>query len=306
MGLNSRYAGSDTVLLMERVLQDLGAGVKFMRERGYGKVLLIGSSGGGALSAFYQSQAESFTATHLVDGDPSGVTPDDLPPADGIVLTGAHEGRSSLLAKWLDPSVLDERDPLGVDPELDMFDPRHPVPYTPEFLARFRQGQVARRDRIEAWVLQRLALLRSTPGAPRDQTFIMHRTHADPRCVDLTLDANDRKPGSVWGSDARAVNYSANAMARVTSLTAFLSQWSSRSRADGPTNLARTSVPALHLAHTADQSTFPSTRDAWQRAGGDRIRNVDLKGGDHYLLGRPELVQQAADAIADWAEAVLV
>ena len=59
------------------------------------------------------------------------------------------------------------------------------------------------------------------------------------------------------------VNYSANAMGRTTSLTAFLSQWSSRSQADGPTNLARTTVPKLLLTYTADQSTFPSTRDAW-------------------------------------------
>ena len=60
-----------------------------------------------------------------------------------------------------------------------------------------------------------------------------------------------------------------NAMGRTTSLTAFLSQWSSRSQADGPSNLARTTVPKLLLTYTADQSTFPSTRDAWLQAGGD-------------------------------------
>jgi hypothetical protein len=75
-------------------------------------------------------------------------------------------------------------------------------------------------------------------------------------------------------------------MGRTTSLTAFLSQWSSASRAGGPENLARTSVPALLLTYTADQSTFPSTRDAWLAAGGDRIRNVDIVGADH-LPRRP-------------------
>ena len=84
-----------------------------------------------------------------------------------------------------------------------------------------------------------------------------------------------RAPGSVWG-DARAVNYAADAMARITSLTAFLSQWSSRSRAGGPENLATTSVPALLLTCTADQSTFPSTRATWLVAGGACIRNVDI------------------------------
>jgi len=93
-------------------------------------------------------------------------------------------------------------------------------------------------------------------------------------------------------------------MGRITSLTAFLSQWSSRSRADGPANLARTRVPVLLCTYTADQSTFPSTREAWLRAGGGerggRIRNVDIVGGNHYLAGQPELVERTADAMAEW------
>jgi pimeloyl-ACP methyl ester carboxylesterase len=301
MGLNSRYVGSDTVLLMERVIQDLGAGVKFLRQLGYEKVFLVGNSGGAALSSFYQAQAEELTAERSPDGDPTGLARDDLPPVDGIALCAAHEGRSSLMLDWIDPSVIDECDPLSADPELDMYDPRHSVPYSADFLSRFKDAQRARRDRIERWALARLRLLRSTKGSPRDQTFLMYRTHADPRCVDLSLDPNDRLPGSVWG-EARSVNYSANAMGRTTSLTAFLSQWSSRSQADGPTNLARTSTPALLLTYTADQSTFPSTRDAWLRAGASRIRNVNIPGANHYLAGQPELVMTVADAIAGWAE----
>ncbi|WP_420223809.1 alpha/beta hydrolase family protein [Pigmentiphaga litoralis] len=303
MGLNSRYMGNDTLLLMERAIQDLGAGVKYLRNAGYEKVVLIGNSGGAALASFYQAQAETLTATHFPDGDPTNLHADDLPPVDGIALCAAHLGRSRLMRDWIDPSVTDEQDPLSVDPALDMYDPRHGVPYDKDFLARFSAGQQARLDRIEQWTMDRLRVLRATPGAPRDQAFIVYRTHADPRCLDLSIDANDRAPGSVWG-DARQVNYSANAMGRTTSLTAFLSQWSSRSQADGPTNLARTSVPVLLLTYTADQSTFPSTRDTWLAAGGDRIRNVDIVGGNHYLAGQPALVPQAADAIAGWAEAL--
>ncbi len=309
LGLNSRYAGNDTVLLMERVLQDLGAGVKFMRETlGCERVVLVGNSGGAALAAFYQAQAERFTAETMVDGDASAIVAADLPPVDGIALSAAHEGRSHLLLRWLDPSLLDEHDALSRDPALDIYEPANwradasgrPV-FAAAFLDRFLAAQRQRRDRIEVRVIARLAELRTTPGAPRDEAFIVHRTHADPRCLDLSLDANDRAPGSVWG-DARAVNYAANAMGRVTSLTAFLSQWSSRSRAGGPENLARTSVPALLLTYTADQSTFPSTRAAWLAAGGSRIRNVDIVGGDHYLAGRVDLQMRVADEIAAFAE----
>ena len=300
LGLNSRYAGNDILLLMERVIQDLGAGVKFMRSLGYGKIILVGNSGGAALASYYQAQAEHLTARNFVDGDETGLCEEDLPPIDAIALCAAHEGRSKLLLDWIDPSVTDERDVMSVDPSLDLYDKRHAVPYGEEFLRRFKSAQRARRDRIEAWVLDRIGGLRSIPGAPRDQVFTIYRTHADTRCVDLSIDANDREPGSVWG-EARFVNYSANAMGRVTSLTAFLSQWSSLSRADGPSNLAKTTVPALLLTYTADQSTFPSTRDAWLSAGGDRIHNVDIPGGTHYLAGQPKLIAQAADTIAQWA-----
>lgn len=300
MGLNSRYAGNDTILLMERVIQDLGAGVKYLRSLGYKKVVLIGNSGGAALASFYQAQAEKLTATHFVDGDLTHLHADDLPAVDGIVLAAAHLGRSRLLADWIDPSVTDESDPLSVDPTLDMYDPRHGGAYTSEFLQEFKAGQARRLQKIHSWALDRLNVLRNTEGAPRDQVFTIFRTHADPRCVDLTIDPNDRALGSVWG-DARVVNYSANAMGRTTSLTAFLSQWSPASQADGPTNLAKTSNPKLLLTYTADQSTFPSTRDAWLAAGGERISNINIVGGNHYLAGQPSLVLEAADAIADWA-----
>ncbi len=308
MGLNSRYAGNDTLLLMERVIQDLGAGVQYLRAQGYDKVVLIGNSGGASLSAFYQAQAEKLTIETMLDGDSAGLSPQDLPPVDGLALCAAHEGRSTLMRNWIDPSVTDQHDPLSVDPALDMYDPRN-QPFTPDFLQRFKAAQAARLRRLEEWVAQRLALLRSqtAPGSPRDQTFIIHRTHADPRCLDLSLDPNDRQLGSVWGNGvagAMAVNYAASQMGRITSLTAFLSQWSSQSRADGPSNLARTSVPVLLCTYTADQSTFPSTRDAWMRAAGERIRNVDIRGGNHYLAGQPRLVEQVADTMADWIRAL--
>ena len=99
--------------------------------------------------------------------------------------------------------------------------------------------------------------------------------------------------GSVWG-DPRAVNLAANSMGRFNTLTGFMSQWSSRSQADGPSNLAKTSVPVLHLTYCADQSVFPSTVRRWLAAAPDRTRNVDIHGGDHYLIGRPDLVSRVA------------
>ena len=55
---DSRYRGTDSALIMEKVLIDLGNCIKHLKEvHGYKKVILGGWSGGGSLSLFYQSQA---------------------------------------------------------------------------------------------------------------------------------------------------------------------------------------------------------------------------------------------------------
>jgi len=220
MGLNSRYAGNDTLLLMERVIQDLGAGVQFLRAQGYDKVVLVGNSGGASLAAFYQAQAERLTIERMLDGDPAQLSPQDLPPVQGLALCAAHEGRSTLMRDWIDPSVFDEDDPLAANFDVDMYDERNGPPYPAAFIAHFRAAQQDRLRRIDQWVLARLALLlrQKAPGSPRDQVFVIHRTHADPRFLDLALDANDREVGSVWGqgaTGARAVNYAASQASRV-------------------------------------------------------------------------------------------
>jgi len=303
MGLNTRYVNNDSTLLMERVIQDLGAGVRQLRAIGYRKVMLIGNSGGAALVSFYQAQAERLTLTHLADGAPISLATADLPPVEGIALAAAHAGRARLMREWIDPAVIDESDPTQTDPELDLYGPARPLPLDAAFLARFRQAQQERLARVEAWVVERLEHLRRAGGPQVDQSFVLHRTHAEPRCVDITIDRNERKPGSVWG-DPATVNAAANSMGRFNTLTSFMSQWSSRSQADGPDNLARTSVPVLHLTYCADQSVFPSTVDLWRTAAGGRIRNVDIHEGDHYLVGRSDLVARVADELAAFAQSL--
>jgi len=115
----------------------------------------------------------------------------------------------------------------------------------------------------------------------------------------MTIDPSDRKPGGMWGN-AKAVNYASNAIGRYTSLTAFLSQWASVSQADGPSNAARTSCPVLYVDFTADEASFPSTRDLWLQALGGRAALHAVKGADHYIKGRPELLAEAGEVIANF------
>jgi len=60
----SRYPKNDSALIMEKVCFDLSRYIQWAKETcGYKKVVLVGWSGGGALSLFYQSQAENPTIT---------------------------------------------------------------------------------------------------------------------------------------------------------------------------------------------------------------------------------------------------
>ena len=194
---NSRFRGTDSALLMEKVVEDLGEAIKDAKNRlGYSKVVLAGWSGGGSLSVFYQQQAQNPTVTASPSGDGPDLTKLGLLPADGIMLLAAHVSRHGTLTEWMDASILDESDPSARDPELDLYNPDNPnqPPYTAEFLERYREAQIARNRRITKWVKEKLAELKAA-GRPDDEFgFVVHGTMADPRWLDPTVDPNERAP----------------------------------------------------------------------------------------------------------------
>ena len=300
LALNTRYVGDDAHLIFEHLIADVGAAVRYLRQEGYEKIILLGNSGGASTVALYQSQAENLTITGTPAGDPVSLTPDGLPPADAIALFGAHLGRALVLSKWLDASVTDETDLLSRDSALDIYNPENGPPFSPPFVARIRQQQIARLENITDRVRRRLAELRALPGGPRDEAFVIYRTVADPRFLDLSLDANDRAPGMVFG-DPRRLNYGPVDQARFSTLTSWLSQWSPDSRAHGPACIAQTSVPVLTVEFTADTNVLPSDIALWTEALGERQTLRRIKGGTHFLIGQHAHRQTLAGMIADWA-----
>ena len=95
LALNTRYVANDVALIMERAIQDLGAGIRFLRQRGYERIVLCGNSGGGSLAAFYQAEAEHLSITTTPDGAPFELRPEQLPPVDGLAMLAAHPGRAA-------------------------------------------------------------------------------------------------------------------------------------------------------------------------------------------------------------------
>src|ERR1700719_427330 len=86
----SRYPKNDSGLIIEKVAIDMGAWVKDARARGYEKVILVGWSGGGPLSLFYQAEAEAPSIIATPAGDAVDLTRAGLEPADGVIFIAAH------------------------------------------------------------------------------------------------------------------------------------------------------------------------------------------------------------------------
>lgn len=302
VGLNTRYIGNDSALTLESCVVDVGAAVAHLRGSGYENVVLVGNSGGGGLAALYQSQAESPSIRSTPAGDPPDLTSAELPPVDALVPLMAHPGRAIVLSEWLDPSLLDEADPLLRDPALDMFDARNGPPYPPAFLADYRAAQLDRNRRITAWVRRRLEeVVAATSGQVNDLPFVVHGTTADPRFLDLTIDPSDREQGTMWGPPLQA-NLMPASLGHHTSLRSWLSQWSlDESNGHGPRHLARTSVPTLVMYGTADQVCFTShARALFDAIPHERKSFVAVEGGTHYLQAQPGHVERVVDTILSW------
>ena len=304
---DSRYRGVDSALIMEKVAIDLGACVRNLKERhGYEKVIMGGWSGGGSLSLFYQAEAEDPTVTCTPAGEPPDLTIQELIPADGIMLIAAHLARHKTFTQWLDPSVIDEENPENREIELDIYNPDNPnqPPYSAEFLQRFEQAQIDRNRRITQRVKDKLAEYRAAGQVNREYAFVVHRTMADPRWLDPTIDPNDRKPNWCFLGEPEIVNDSPVGLARYCSLRSWLSQWSyDDANADGVSCARRISVPALVIGNTADDGITPSHTHALHDAISHDNKELHwIEGANHYYFGQPEHVAQSAALCRDWLE----
>lgn len=302
----SRYPKNDSALIMENVVIDMGAWIRYAREvEKYETIVLAGWSGGGSLSLFYQAQAEHPTITATPAGDEVDLTQAALPRADAIIFIASHLSRAETLTEWLDPSVRNEIDPSDRDSEFDIYseDCPHKPPYAADFVERFRAAQVARNRRITAWCQEKLADLRKRAGHEVEHPFIVYRTMCDVRWIDPNVDPNERKPDWCYLGDPRTANVIPAGLARYTSLRSWLSQWSydlsnAKSTINAP--LIR-ETPVLLIENAADDAV-PATHvpRVHQLLGTDRKEYVTIDGANHYYLGQPEKLQECVGHIESW------
>src|SRR5262249_41352279 len=125
LGATTRNPNNDTTTVHEEIILDVASCIAELKRRGVGTVVLIGNSGGGALNGFYQSQAVTPKGQRIPTtpgGRPTRLNQVEMIPADAMIYLAAHKGEGMIMNEVIDPSVMDENDPHGTDPSLDMYD----------------------------------------------------------------------------------------------------------------------------------------------------------------------------------------
>ena len=319
LGQESRSPNNDTMATHEALLLDIAAAVRHLRARGYGKVIFLGYSGGGSVYSLYQAQALTAPPGRLTDtaaGDPLDLNRFDMPPADGFMFVGSHLGAGWMMQREVDPSVVDEADPLSCDPSLDMYNPDNgfcepPAQshYSEAFITRYRAAQVARVARIDAIARSQLAEQRRFQAmmradqfetlAPAERSFIsrramsgrflqIFRTDANPSTLDLSIEPSERSLGSINSLRPDLTNYVDNGFARIVTPRAWLSLWSGQSsRADLLGNLPKVIVPTLIVGFTGDNAILPSTGRAIFEGSAAVDKKLHYVRADHFGFPLP-------------------
>ncbi len=327
LNVNSRWLNNDATLIHEQVVLDVAAGIAAVRDR-FDRMVLIGNSGGASLFTFYLHQAHAPAGgrlTHTAAGDGFDLNRFDLPGADAMVYLAGHAGEGHYLLHAIDPSVVDEHDPVACDPDLDLYDARNGFVappeeprYATEFLDRYRTAQRARVERIDARARELVAARRAARAAWSGGTgttgdrraaiatefMTVYRTDADPRAVDRSLDPSARDYGSIWGRRPDWINYGAVGFGRVVSPEAWLSTWSGlASQAEIAITGSRMTLPALQVVYAADNCIYPSDDDLIAGSlATEHLERITVPG-DHYGFPADEGRDVATRVVADWISA---
>lgn len=320
----TRSPNNDIRLLHEQALLDVAAGQAFLEQQDFEARVSLGHSGGATLFSFYQEQAGLAPGDRLAaapDGTLVDLAETEMPVPDGLILLAPHPGQGALLQRVIDPSVVDESDPWRTDSDLDPFSPVNgfrpapePSTYDAEFVERYRRAQAARVLRIDALAETAVAEIRGAVEAGgvearrrslRPHVMVVHRTDADLRSVDLSLDPNRRPYGSLFGSRPDLGNSGFAGFGRIVTPGSWLSTWSATtSRANLLRNIRSVHAPTLLVELTGDQACFPAdARDVYAAIpAGDKthVRVAGTHFGGPIAPGEPTGTELAAQRIRRW------
>jgi len=171
--MNSRFDNNETLVNFELLAQDVGVGVSYLKNTlGMTHVILLGHSGGGPTTTYYQAVAVngptycqgSNKLTECASSGANSVA--GLTPADGLVLLDAHPAVAVNLLRGIDPSIRDNDDsetvglgaknrPIKRDESLFLYNPANGFnpnglsTYTKSFQDKYTRAEA---DRMNDWI----------------------------------------------------------------------------------------------------------------------------------------------------------
>jgi pimeloyl-ACP methyl ester carboxylesterase len=325
---DTRSPNNDINLVHEQAILDAAAGHVFLRDLGFESVLVFGHSGGGALAAYYIEQAltqPEFRIDVTPAGRPISLSGAPMPPPDGAIFLAPHPGQGLVLQACIDPSILSDDDPTGINDELDMYNPANGFAspgtssrYTEDFLSAYREAQRQRiihidavaRERAEEAAAHRVRF--AATNDPKDRRLSLapriittHRTDADPRYVDLSLEPNDRHYGSLFGRRPDLTNSGLVGFGRLTTPDAWLSTWSPlSSNALFERCVTGVTIPTLYIEFSGDAAAFPSDAQRMYAAIRSQDQTRDRVRGLHFgqpiTPGEPTGYEAATTVATQW------
>jgi hypothetical protein len=342
LAANTRNPNNDTTTLHEDIILDVGACIKVLKEQhGVEHVVLIGNSGGGSLFSFYQSQASLAKEERIAvtpGGAPTALPGVEMIPADALVLVSAHKGQGMVMNQCIDPAVVDEADPDKTDTGLDMYRASNgfePAPkwshYSDDFVARYREAQLARVARLDEQAHQLIAENRRASEIKGDSSFAamdvdaqhdvlrrearqpvmtIYRTMANLHYVDNHLDPSDREYGSLLSDRPDLMNQQILGFGRLCSPEAWLSTWSGlSSNANLLTTLPGIDVPTFVVNAGRDREIYPNVdaKPIFDAVGATDRTFMDFPKARHYFepeFGSNETpeVTELMDVLVPWIE----
>lgn len=134
------------------------------------KVILFGHSGGATLMTAYQAVAEKgpeiFQGENYIfpyDG------PDQLIPADGLLLIDSNWGNAIMQLLSLDPAIKNVQNGLDLDPEWNLFNPKNGFlptgsSFSNDFIRKYQRAQSQLNHQLLSKALERLKIIESGDG----------------------------------------------------------------------------------------------------------------------------------------------
>jgi len=337
-GFTHRAVTIDFALMHETMLLDIAACVNQLKaDHGYERVVLFANSGGGGIFGLYQWQAETDPPGRLTEtpsGDPLDLNTCDLPAADGLILQATPFGEPTVVGRGIDPSVIDEDDPLSCDPSLDMYDSRNGFrdppessSYNAEFVSRYRAAQKARLERLEAKARALIADQRQHQAQMRDPGYaalplnersrikrqavdtrpiIVYRTDASIAFTDLSIFPSKRVVGTFLALDTQMLNYFRQNIGSYKTPRAWLSaSCELTSNSNLRKSLPHISVPTLVVNFTADRGVYPDDGEEMLALSASDDKQLHFFDADHFALpvdglGDPDPRGSVAKLLSSW------